>query len=314
MKKSKTSIFVTIFIICAILAIIGFGVLTYFQSTEPITEGQAGGQGRGQGGGRVATTVRVTPVVRGTIENNVVINGDVMAANQISIFPTVGGTITRTFFQAGDNVRQGTVVAMVDPSRPGQVFSESPVVSTIGGTVLTRSVNRGDTVSAQTPIYVIGDLSSLVIETFVPERFSNAARRGLEAQVFLEALPGEVFLAVVDEVSPVLDPVSRTLRIRLRFQGRTDPRIRAGMFATVGLVTHTRQGVPIIPRSAAITTHGSWIVFTVDEDNIASRREISPGMENERFIEILNGLEIGDLVVSQGQNFLSHGELVRIVE
>ena len=312
MKKIKNSIIVTAVIVFVILVIAGFGVFTIIQRNN--TAISSAGSGRGGQGSRIATTVRVTPVVRDTIENNVVINGDVMATNQVSIFPTVGGQITQTFFQVGDRVNQGTVVAMVDPSRPGQVFSESPVVSTISGTVLSNPVGRGDTVTTQTTVYVVGDLSALMIETFVPERFSNAASRGLEAQVFLEALPGEVFQAVVDEVSPVLDPVSRTLRIRLRFTGSVDPRIRAGMFATVSLVTTTRQSVPVIPRGAAISTHGAWIVFTVEEDNIVSRREIFLGLENERFVEVVYGLEAGDIVVSQGQNFLSDGELVRIVE
>jgi multidrug efflux pump subunit AcrA (membrane-fusion protein) len=271
----------------------------------------------GEQGGRNAATVRVTPVKMDTIENSVVINGDVLAVSQVSIFPTVGGRVSRTFFQVGDRVRQGAVVAMVDPSRPGQVYSESPVVTTIAGTILSTPVQRGDTVTAQTPIVLLGDLSSLVIETFVPERFSNAAQRGLSAVVNLEALPGEVFQAVVDEVSPVLDPLSRTLRIRLRFlngSAGVDPRIKAGMFATVSLVTNTRRDVPVIPRGAVINTYGSWIIFVVDSQNRASRKELTLGIENENFIEVLGGLEEGELVVSAGQNFLSDGDLVRIVE
>jgi RND family efflux transporter MFP subunit len=172
----------------------------------------------------------------------------------------------------------------------------------------------GDTVSTQTAVYVVGDLSALMVETFVPERFANAARRGLSAQVFLEAFPGVIFPAVVDEVSPVLDPASRTLRIRLRFLGSMDSRIKAGMFASVSLVTNARRDVPVIPRTAAINTYGSWIVFTVNERDIAVRKEISLGIENENFIEVLRGLEPGERVVSQGQNFLSDGDPVRIVD
>jgi len=112
----------------------------------------------------------------------------------------------------------------------------------------------------------------------------------------------------------VLDPASRTLRIRLRFSGRMDPRIRAGMFATVTLVTNSRQNVPIIPRGAAINAYDSWVVFTVGEDNIANRQPISLGLENEHYIEILSGLEPGDMIVSAGQNFLSDGDHVRIVQ
>jgi RND family efflux transporter MFP subunit len=160
----------------------------------------------------------------------------------------------------------------------------------------------------------VGDLSTLMIETFVPERFSNAARRGLSAQVSLEALPGETFTAAVEEISPVLDPASRTVRIRLRFIGRADPRIKAGMFATVSLVTNTRADVPVIPRGAVINTYGSWIVFTVNEQNVAVRREVSLGIENEEFVEVVEGLEPGEQIVSAGQNFLSDGDPVRIVD
>ena len=315
MKKNKPSSIVTVVIIGVILAFAGLGAHTLIQRSRPTQAAAAPGRTPGTGGGqRSATVVRVTPVVRDTIESSVLITGDVLAENQVSIFPTVAGRVTRTFYQVGDRVSQGTVVAMVDPSRPGQVYSESPVLSTISGTILQTPVHRGDMVSTQTAIVVVGDLSALVVETFVPERFSNVARRGLTAQIFLEALPDEVFQATVNQVSPVLDPASRTVRIRLRFSGRTDPRIRAGMFATVSLVTNTRRDVPVIPRTSVISTYGSWIVFTVNERNIASRRLVTLGLENELFVEVLSGIEEGDIVVSAGQNFLTDGDLVRIVE
>jgi multidrug efflux pump subunit AcrA (membrane-fusion protein) len=86
------------------------------------------------------------------------------------------------------------------------------------------------------------------------------------------------------------------------------------MFATVSLVTNSRQDVPVIPRASVINTYGSWIVFVVDERTIARRREITLGLENETLIEVLDGLEIGDRVVSAGQNFLTDGDPVRIVD
>jgi multidrug efflux pump subunit AcrA (membrane-fusion protein) len=336
-KKSKPGMKVTAVIVVLILVIAGLAARTLIEQNRPLralpSGGAPAGGGRSPAGGqpemsggqagdvqgaRSASAVRVTPVVRGIIENSVVINGDVLAGSQISIFPTVAGKITETRFQVGERVSQGTVVAMVDPSRPGQIYSHSPVVSTISGTILQAPVHTGDTVSTQTAVYVVGDLSSLMVETFVPERFTNAVRRGLPAQISLEALPGETFQAEVEEVSPVLDPSSRTLRIRLGFTGgnpagSTDPRIKAGMFATVSLVTNTRRDVPVIPRGAVINTYGSWIVFTVDDRNSASRREISLGLENENFVEVVQGLELGDRVVSAGQNFLSDGDSVRIV-
>jgi multidrug efflux pump subunit AcrA (membrane-fusion protein) len=274
----------------------------------------AGTSGPPQGAaGRSVTAVRVTEVEEGTIENSVVINGDVLAARQVSIYPNMAGKLTQMRFRIGDWVDRGQTVAAVDPSRPGEEYSESPVVSTISGTVLAVPAGLGDTVGVSTVVYVIGDLSNLVVETFVPERFSNAAQQGLGAAVSLEALPGETFPATVDEVSPVLDPASRTLRIRLRFN-QQDRRIRAGMFATVSLVTNTRRDVPVIPREAVINSYGSWFVFVVEGRNAAWRRTITLGLENENLIEVLEGLALGDRVVSAGQNFLSDGDPVRIVD
>jgi multidrug efflux pump subunit AcrA (membrane-fusion protein) len=290
--------------------------------TPPATAQGGGNQGSGpqQGGGnRNAAVVQVMVVEPGTIENSVVINGDVLARNQVSIFPAVGGRVAETRFAIGDRVELGSVVAMIDPSRPGEVYSHSPVISTISGTVLQAPYSIGDTVSTQSALYVVGDLSALRVETHVPERFVSSIRQGLGAMVNFEAIPGETFFAQIDEVNPVLDPASRTLRIRLRFvnsQGRavTDSRIKAGMFATISLVTRTRTNVPIIPRTSVINTYGSWIVFIVDEKNIAHRRTIELGIENENFYEVENGISLGDLVVTAGQNFLTDGDPVRIVE
>ena len=311
---------VTVIIVLAILifaALIGVNIYSMIgpaQIPQPAAavQGPPGPQPAGAQA-RSATTVRVTEVAPGTIENGVVINGDVLASSQVSIYPNMAGKLTQLRCRVGDWVNQGQVVASVDPSRPGEEYSESPVVSTISGTVLSVPASLGDTVSVSTAVYVVGDLANLVVETFVPERFSNAAQQGLGAMVSLEALPGETFPATVSEVSPVLDPASRTLRIRLRFN-RQDNRIRAGMFATVSLVTNTRRDVPVIPREAVINTYGSWLVFVVDGGNTARRRTITLGLENENSIEVLEGLEMGDLVVSAGQNFLSDGDPVRVVD
>lgn len=309
-KKSNIVTIVIIFFIAVFAALI---VIKYF-SPDNAQEAESGG-----GGSRNAAVVQVVSVDPGTIENSVVINGDVLAQNQVAIFPAVGGKLAETRIGIGDRVERGAVVAMIDPSRPGEVYSHSPVISTISGTVLQAPFSIGDTVSAQSALFLVGNLSSLRLETFVPERYVSSIRQGLGAAVWFEAIPGETFSAEVDEASPVLDPASRTMRIRLRFVDSrkrpvTDSRIKAGMFATISLVTRTRTNVPVIPRNSVISTYGSWIAFIVDEDNIARRRTLELGIENESYIEVLSGISLGDRIVTAGQNFLSDGDLVRIVE
>jgi len=275
--------------------------------------GRAGGGNPGGGSSRNATTVRVTPVSAGTIEKSVIINGEILARNQVTIYPTIGGKLVDIRLGIGDRVTSGQVVAMVDPSRPGEVYSRSPVISTVSGTVLQAPFSIGDTLTTQSAVYTVGDLSSLLIETFVPERFVSSVRQGMRAQLRLEAISGETFNAEVIEINPVIDPASRTLKIRLRFL-TPDSRIKAGMFATISLVTNSKINVPVIQRTSVINTYGSWIVFTVDENNIARRREVTLGIDNEDFFEILSGLNMGENVVSAGQNFLSDGDPVRVVD
>jgi multidrug efflux pump subunit AcrA (membrane-fusion protein) len=282
--------------------------------------GAPGQETRGADGGtQPETAVRVTPVVPGTVENSIIINGDVLSSSQVSIYPTMAGKLTELRIRSGDRVNRGQVIAMVDPSRPGDSFFANPVTSTVSGVVLSVPVNVGETLQTGTVICVVGNLSDLKVESYVPERYSVNMRRGLPAQVSFEAISGEVFPAEIDELSPVLDPASRTLRIRLRLvpdaSGRVDPRILAGMFATVSLVTNSRIDVPVIPRHALINTYGSWIVFTLPPGGAAAvRKEVTLGLENEEVVEIRSGLELGELVVTAGQNFLTDGDPVRIVE
>ncbi len=260
-----------------------------------------------------ATAVRVVPVEMGDVRNSVIVNGEILARTQVSANPTVAGKLTDLYVKVGDSVRAGQTIALVDPSRPGEVYSKSPVVAAISGTVLSTPVNVGDSVTAQSVILVIGDLSSIVLETYVPERFSADLRTGLTAEAAFEAMSGERFTAEVYEVSPVLDPVSRTIRIRLRFP-RRDNRIKAGMFATVYLVTRESEDVTVIPRSALINTEGKWICYTVNDQHIAERRELILGLESEDTVEVVQGVTPGERLVILGQNFLSDQEPVRIVE
>ena len=304
MSKSKI---VTIAIILLIVIFAGLILLNFL---APKNTDNASVQQRQRAS---ATTVRITPVVPGTIEKSVILNGEILARNQVTIYPTIGGRLVETRVSIGDRVSSGSTIAMIDPSRPGEVYSRSPVISPVSGTVLNAPYHIGDTLTTQSGVFTVGDLSSLLVETFVPERFVASAAQGMSAVLWFEAIPGERFNAEVIEVNPVIDPVTRTLRIRLRFL-RPDTRIKAGMFATISLVTNKKADIPIIQRTSVISTYGSWIVFVVDEENNARRREVTLGIDNEEFIEVLSGVELGENVVSAGQNFLSDGDPVRIVD
>ncbi|MDR2662361.1 MAG: biotin/lipoyl-binding protein, partial [Treponema sp.] len=130
-------------------------------------QGGGGSAGGNTGGAQPGTAIRVTPVALGTVENSVIISGDVLSSSQVSIYPAMPGKLTELRVRPGDRVGRGQVIALVDPSRPGDPFYANPVTSTVSGVVLSAPVNVGETLQTGTAICVVGNLSDLQVETYV---------------------------------------------------------------------------------------------------------------------------------------------------
>ena len=259
------------------------------------------------------TAVRVQTLERGTVSRYVKTNGDVLPAAEVEMYSDVSGRIVRYLVEEGDKVQAGEVLATVDPSRPGESYSASPVTAAIGGTVTAVSYTRGDTISTQTPVATVSDLSFLKIETSIPERYVGKLRKGLSADIELEAFPGEIFQGEILSLDSTLDTASRTLGVELRITSH-DQRIKAGMFADIKLYIEQRNDVPIVPLEAVTDYREQETAFVVNQENTAERRVLTLGLEGEDYVEVVSGIELGEMVVIQGQNFLGDGDPVRIVE
>ncbi|MFW6338606.1 MAG: efflux RND transporter periplasmic adaptor subunit [Alkalispirochaetaceae bacterium] len=257
--------------------------------------------------------VNVTPAVEGEIKDYIEINGEIETVATIEVFPETNGELTELFVGVGDSVSRDQVVAEVDPSRPGQNFAASPVRSPIAGTVVSVPGRVGQTVSASTPVMRVSRTNELEVVTQVAERFISKIRRGLNAVVRLDAYPEERFAAGVSELSPVVDTATRTLEVKLRFD-EPDPRIRAGMFAEVRIITEEKQGIVKIPADCLVTRFGDTTVFVVNDEGVAEQRDVTPGIEVDNTLEIVSGLEPGERVVYQGQSLLEDRARVRVID
>lgn len=277
---------------------------------------QTGAPPQAGGGGAAAArsiAVRCKLVALGTIEDYAKLNGDVVSANETKLYPNVGGKLLERKVSIGASISKGTVIALVDPSKVGESYLPNPVESTVSGTVLSIPVGEGDTVSTNTVIATIGNLSELKIAVAVPERFLSNLRIGSRAVVSFDAIPEAVYGARVVEMSPVVDSSSRTLDVKLGLE-RSDPRILAGMFATVRLVTQSRQSVLVVPRSAVGLSSTDNYVFVVKADDTVERRSVVLGVEGEEAFEIRKGLAAGEKVVTEGRSTVSNGDHVKIVD
>jgi len=257
--------------------------------------------------------VRAATISAGSISNYTKINGDVISGNQTKIYPAVGGKLLERKVPVGAWVAKGEIIALVDPSKVGESYLPNPVESTVAGTILSIPVSEGDTISTNTVIATVGNLSDRKISTSVPERFLANLKIGTPAEVSFDAIPNAAYRAKISELSPVVDTSTRTLDVKLSLD-TSDSRILVGMFATVKLETENKRNVLVIPRSAVILTSTDASAFVIKPDGTVERRAIALGTEGEDAFEVKSGLSAGEKVVTEGKSSLSNGDRVRVID
>ena len=182
----------------------------------------------------------------------------------------------------------------------------------ISGYVSERLVRVGNLVEMYQPVYRINSYDPLLAVLNVPERELSVLRKGLEVTVKLDALPDRVFTGKLTRISPVIDPATGTFRVTAEIK---DPEkiLKPGLFGRVDILYDLRENVPLIPRSAIISEDEASHVFLVGDDGQVQRRAIKLGYERNGLVEILEGLSVGDRVVTAGKGSLSDGARVDVV-
>jgi membrane fusion protein (multidrug efflux system) len=257
--------------------------------------------------------------VKGTLNNYIQLNGDIETKSSVDVYADTMGKVSRLYVNIGDRVKKDTIIAEVDQSRPGMMFVASPVRSPISGTITLIPVQVGSTITQGVAIARIAATDQIQARTDVAERFVALMRPGLDAVLSFDAYPGITFPAVVAEVSPVLDPASRTLEVKLRLV-EPDIRIKPGMFARIKIITETKRNVVKVPTDAVVQRLGEYYVFVIKANEKSTtgfdveKRAVTPGIDIDNKREIVKGLASGERIVVRGQTLLEDGAAVKIVE
>ena len=240
------------------------------------------------------------------------VNGEIEPAATVDVFPEALGDVRELTVRVGQAVERGAVIARIDQSRPGQSFVPSPVRAPISGTIIAVPVSVGSKVQQGQPVARIATTGVLQIQTHVPERFIGRLQPGQKAEIRVAAYPDAVFEARVVELSPVVDPATRTMETKLEFS-EADARIRPGMFARVRIITEERADATVVPVNAVVTRLDTQYVFVITENDRVERRVVSLGLQSGDRIEITSGVSAGERIVVEGQNQLEAGVRVRLV-
>lgn len=182
----------------------------------------------------------------------------------------------------------------------------------ISGYISERMVRVGNLVALHDPVYRITSYDPLLAVLHVPERELRVLRKGLEVSMAVDAWPGEKFAGDIIRISPVVDPATGTFRVTAAVRDH-GAMLKPGLFGRVEILYDLHENVPVIPRSAVITEDERNHVFVVDEDGSATRRLVHLGYERAGLVEIREGVQAGETVVTAGKSSLSDGAKVEII-
>ncbi|MDP3524589.1 MAG: efflux RND transporter periplasmic adaptor subunit [Hoeflea sp.] len=189
-------------------------------------------------------------------------------------------------------------------------LSRRTVTAPISGSLGILAVDTGDYVTSQTEIASIDDRSDILIEFFVPERFTSGMEIGKEVMASAVSRPGEIFEGEISAVDNRVDEASRTLRVRARIDNEDDS-LRAGMSFEVSVTFPGETWPAVDPLAIQWDSNGAY-VWKIS-DGQAERVNVAIIQRNSDSVLIKADLSVGDAVVTEGVQSVRPGATVRVL-
>lgn len=194
---------------------------------------------------------------------------------------------------------------IVDLERTGKVLRTLPLHSPISGYVLKMNVREGEYITPATEAYTLADLSNIWVLADLYEFEIPYVQLGQKAQITLPYFPNEMFEGRVTYIYPVLDPKTRTVKVRFELPN-PGWRLKPDMFANVTLEIPLGQRL-VVPSTAVLDSGTRQVVFVDEGRGMFEARNVALGVRTRDWYEIREGIKPGEMVVTSG-NFLIDSE------
>lgn len=222
----------------------------------------------------------------------------------------------RAWNQAGDAVGQAEVeLAAAQAARDAtrEALADTSVRAPFAGRVVRRYIELGQFVSAGEPVARLVDLSQLRLRIGAPPAMVVAIEPGQPVSIEVDVYPGESFAGRVHSVAAEAD-VNGLFPIDLVTVGSAERQLLPGMVARARLAVGHGEPRLLLPPSAVARRDGHDVVFVVDRAADQVRlRVVSLGARNGRAVEVVTGLEAGELIAYKGHAGLEDGDAVRVL-
>ncbi len=168
------------------------------------------------------------------------------------------------------------------------------------GVLINLGVREGMYIKPETQVLSLASLDSIWLLAEVFERQANWVEAGQRAEAKLPSMPGVIWEGKVEYVYPDLDPITRTLRVRLRFDN-SEEKLKPNMYSHVTIFGEEKKDVISIPQEALIRDADQDRVIRALGEGRFQAQEVMAGMESGDWIEITSGLNEGDEIVVSSQ-------------
>jgi membrane fusion protein (multidrug efflux system) len=190
-------------------------------------------------------------------------------------------------------------------------LDKTQISAPFAGIVGLRRVSIGDYVSSGEDLVNLESIDPIKVDFRIPERHLGGLHAGQELELEVDAFPGQRFRGRVFAVDPQIDPGGRSIALRAEVPN-PDGLLRPGLFSRIRLVLDVRPNAITIPEQAIVPLGDERYVFTV-VDGRAVKTRITLGQRGPGWVEVTEGLALGDVVVTAGQLKIREGSSVEVV-
>lgn len=174
-----------------------------------------------------------------------------------------------------------------------------------------RKVSEGSLLTTATEITTLDDISVIKLDFTIPERHLARLQPGQPVHANSLVFADEAFEGEVQVVGSRVDPVTRSVQVRAHIDN-PDGNLRPGMLMTVSLTLSETDRI-VVPEQAVVPSQGKHYVFVVDDESMARRIEVEVGRRQPGIVEIVSGVNPGQLVITQGIGQVRPGMRVRVM-
>jgi membrane fusion protein, multidrug efflux system len=171
---------------------------------------------------------------------------------------------------------------------------------------------NGTRVATGSPMFTLMSYDEMYLNINLPEKNISELKIGQEVLVTNYTLPEDTIPGKVTELSPAISTETRTFSGKIEISNPT-LKLRPGMFVKADIITDQKDSTIVIPKDIIMTGGRGKYVFVVGRNSAADDRWITTGIENQNFVEVLEGLQPNDRLIIRGYETLRDNSKVKII-